>query len=177
MRPRCSVSEILKNMLKAQDHQCKSISWRSWAIKRRIFKMNTFTLSTHSIFSCSGIVVIHSPFEGFKNIPFSAASHMSYSLKFCNSNMLKVYQVVHKEGSNVPRITSSRTVLPLPLSTITVVFGSPQSSVNGCFSSGCTVGSISLYWSPFLSTGSVKVPLNPCSVHQQCQEKLLSKKI
>ncbi|RDX98536.1 hypothetical protein CR513_18524, partial [Mucuna pruriens] len=107
--------------------------------KQLELQIGTFTLSTHSIFSCSGIVVIHSPFEGFKNIPFSAASQMSYSLKFCNSDKLKLDQVVHKEGSNEPRITSSRTVLPLPLSTTTVVFRSLQSFAKGCFSSGCTL--------------------------------------
>lgn len=124
-----------------------SISQRRGEIKEELkLKICTFTLPTHSIFcSSSGIVVIHSPFKGFKNIPFSAASHTSNSLKFCNNNELKLDRVVHKEGTNVPVITSSRTVLPLPLSTTTVVFGSLQSFVKGCFSSGCTVGSNSLY--------------------------------
>lgn len=53
------------------------------------------------MFSCSGIVVIHSPFEGFRNIPFSAASQVLYSLKFCNNDKLEVDLVVHKDGSNV----------------------------------------------------------------------------
>ena len=136
-------------------------------------QISTFTLSTHSIFSCSGIVVIHSPLEGFKNIPFSAASQMSYSLKFCYSDKLKLDQVVHKEESDVPRITWSRTGLPLPLSTTTVVFGSLQSSAKGCFSSGCIVSSVSWYWSPFLSTGTVRVPLKPCSAYHQREGKVL----
>lgn len=139
---------------------------------------STFTLSSHSIFRCSGIVVIHSPFEGCKNIPFSAANHMSYSLKFCYRKYVKSGLIWYftKKRSIVPRITSSRTCLPLPLSTTTVVFGSLHSAVKGCLSFGCTLSSISLIWSPVFSTGSVKVPLNPCSVYHQCWEKMLIQK-
>jgi len=61
--------------------------------------------------------------------------------------------------------TSSKTLLSLPLSTITVVFLSRQRVVIGTFRSGCSLSSISFIWSPPLlpedSTDSVSVALKP----------------
>lgn len=131
--------------------------------------MRTFTHSTQSMFKCSGIVVIHSPFVDLKNIPFSAANHMSYSPKFCKSKYWISYteQETRKEVHNRWR-TSSKTLLSLPLRTTTVVFGSLQSIFRACFNSGCNLSSISFIWSPPLppgtSVGSVNAELKPCTV-------------
>uniref|UniRef100_A0A0A9D6J9 Trehalose-6-phosphate synthase n=1 Tax=Arundo donax TaxID=35708 RepID=A0A0A9D6J9_ARUDO len=66
--------------------------------------------------------------------------------------------------SNSPKF-SSRTLLSLPLRTITVVRSSSQRAFKGPFKSGCNLSSISLIWSPPLlpddSTGSVNVELKP----------------
>ena len=73
-------------------------------------------------------------------------------------------------------ITSSRTLLSLPLRTITVVRSSSQRALRGPFKSGCNLSSISLIWSPPLlpedSTGSVNVELKPyiqsCTNNTNC---------
>lgn len=62
---------------------------------------HTLTLSTQSMFRCSGIVVIHTPFVDRKNIPFSAANHMLYSLKFCKSTNFTWGNVATVEGIEI----------------------------------------------------------------------------
>ena len=159
-----SFREVFQYMLKTWHKHHKFWVWTK--LNRNTVSALTMTLSTHSIFKCSGIVVIHSPFVRRRNIPCSAANHMSYSPKFCQRSMSR--SGCSKTGKEIKakiyKITSSKTFLSLPLSTTIVVFGSLQSTFKGSFRPGCTLRSISLIWSPLLpgvSTGSVNVALNP----------------
>lgn len=173
---RGSLCEVLKNMLKQEGDGVWSM--RDATVRAEKHRGGTFTLSTQSMFRCSGMVVIHSPLVRRRNIPFSAASHMLYSPKFWaeQKTLMPPNPGIASPGTVTGRCndeetarihTSSRTLLSLPLTTTTVVFGSLQRALRGSFSSGCNFSSISLIWSPPLlpgvSTGSVNVALKPCS--------------
>jgi len=148
-----------------------SYSYRhEWISKNECYyNRSTFTLSTHSIFKCSGIAVIQSPFVSRKNIPCSAANHMSYSPKFWireNIWLKHFHNRVNRKWMWNRESTLSNAFLSLPLRTTTVFFRSLQSAVSASFNSGCNLSSISLIWSallPGVSTGSVNVALNPCT--------------
>lgn len=80
-----SFREVFQYMLQTWHKHHKFWVWTK--LNRNTVSALTTTLSTHSIFKCSGIVVIHAPFVRRRNIPCSAANHMSYSPKFCQRSM------------------------------------------------------------------------------------------
>lgn len=179
MWPRCSFCEVLKNMLQCRTSKVSNVRENikhqmNWNIKPRV-------PSHYQAIPYSDALALSSSTHPSKDVKTFHSQPPTTCHILWNSvmwNMLKVdwYNISQKKRSIVPRITSSRTCLPLPLSTTTVVFGSLHSAVKGCLSFGCTLSSISLIWSPVFSTGSVKVPLNPCSVYHQCWEKMLIQK-